>query len=559
MLKAIVGISSILFRPSVFENHYLALYRRSNPRGSAILRSAIQKLLTSSTMALKRKASEEEIPATAKKVKSTLDDYCATPVKKDDEGKPIWPASSEQMADARRIIRDCVDQGSETVICPDKDADGLSAGAILHHTLTAMGLPGSKIRVHLLPKGQTIHTESQRALVASLLSPPCSSDDPTSSSDDNADKVLPRNYLFVLDHGSAPSPALAPPSTTTTLIVDHHHATSTSIPEDAHYVNACSSPPVATTALLTYEICKTLHPSLSSPSHPNAWLMVLGTHGDLGTSLKWDDPFPDPSAIFKTGATRKAINDAVALINAPRRTGTYDVVSAWEAILPAQSPNEVLSGPKSKRLQAARQEVNAEVARCQAYAPKFSYNSAVALVRIESKCQVHPVIATRWAGTLKSAKRLRFVICANTAYLDGMVNFSCRVAKNAKARVEAEKGSGATHGSDSGSDSDRKVNNGTTRATITDDGVDIIAELKSIAKRHHSGTLVERLGSDFARGHVQASGGVVPAQEFEELMSVLRIGEKPPKEDSPVKAKAKSPRKSVQKNTLMGYFAKPAG
>ena len=41
----------------------------------------------------------------------------------------------------------------------------------------------------------------------------------------------------------------------------------------------------------------------------------MGTHGDLGNTLKWKPPFPDMTEVFKTH-TKKAINDAVALINA---------------------------------------------------------------------------------------------------------------------------------------------------------------------------------------------------------------------------------------------------
>ena len=41
----------------------------------------------------------------------------------------------------------------------------------------------------------------------------------------------------------------------------------------------------------------------------------MGTHGDLGNTLKWKPPFPDMTDVFKTH-TKKAINDAVALVNA---------------------------------------------------------------------------------------------------------------------------------------------------------------------------------------------------------------------------------------------------
>ena len=35
------------------------------------------------------------------------------------------------------------------------------------------------------------------------------------------------------------------------------------------------------------------------------------------------------------------------------------------------------------------------------------------------------------------------------------------------------------------------------------------------------------MGESFARGHKEASGGIVPAAEFEELMTLMKIGEKP--------------------------------
>lgn len=41
----------------------------------------------------------------------------------------------------------------------------------------------------------------------------------------------------------------------------------------------------------------------------------MGTHGDLGTTLKWKPPFPDMSETFKA-YSKKTINDAVSLINA---------------------------------------------------------------------------------------------------------------------------------------------------------------------------------------------------------------------------------------------------
>ena len=69
--------------------------------------------------------------------------------------------------------------------------------------------------------------------------------------------------------------------------------------------------------------------------------------------------------------------------------------------------------------------------RCARAAPKFSADGRVAVLRITSAAQVHPVIATRWAGHLRSP-RLEVVLVANDGYLQGKVNFSCRVPRSAK-------------------------------------------------------------------------------------------------------------------------------
>ena len=80
----------------------------------------------------------------------------------------------------------------------------------------------------------------------------------------------------------------------------------------AQVVSGCHYPPVPTSALLTYEICKALHPDIPKEC---AYLCAIGTHGDLGTTLRWKPPFPDMTETFKT-YSKKAINDAVSLINA---------------------------------------------------------------------------------------------------------------------------------------------------------------------------------------------------------------------------------------------------
>ena len=80
-----------------------------------------------------------------------------------------------------------------------------------------------------------------------------------------------------------------------------------------------------------------------------------------------------------------------------RRTAKYDVISAWKALLESEQPKDIL---QHARLQDARAEINAEVERHTHAPPKFSKDGKIAVLRIHSAAQVHPVIATRWVSTL---------------------------------------------------------------------------------------------------------------------------------------------------------------
>jgi len=390
----------------------------------------------------------------------------------------------------RLISRSSVAASEKTLIVPDKDADGLTSGSILQKTLVLLGLNPDLISIHLLQKGGNIHGDEERAAMA----------------------AYGPSYIFVLDQGSRKSPPVID-LPHRALVIDHHYALDDDFPELSIHVTACNSPPVATSSLLTYLICCGMHEQVSTKCD---WLCIMGTHGDLGNTLKWEPPFPDMSAAFKK-YTKKAINDAVSLINAPRRTSSYDVRAAWDALTAARGPADLLN---NRNLLATRAEVNAEVERCTHTAPQFSSDAKVAVFRIKSAAQVHPVIATRWAGHLSSAK-LEVVLVANEGYLPGMVNFSCRVPRSARARNPP---------------------------------VNIIEVLRGVADRAPDPTLRKRLGDSFARGHKEASGGIVPKDEFEELMAILEVGKK--SEGSPAKSRKDKDAAPKQSNTLMNYFGK---
>ncbi len=323
-------------------------------------------------------------------------------------------------------------------------------------------------------------------------------------------------YVIVLDQGSKggrPILSGTKEQPVDTLIIDHHY--SFNFPEEALVCSAAHSPPVATSALLSYHICVDLHNDLKDKI---AYLGVLGTVGDLGASVKWSDPFPEALGLVMKAMGKKNVSDAVGLVNAPRRSSIYNVEVAWKSILDTNSPSEILNkNSQISALMRARDEVAAEVERCTHTPPLFSADKRFACLTISSPCQVHPVIATRWAGFLKS-KDLLAVCVANRGYMPGRVHFSCRIPKN------------------------RRDDAGTERE------VNIINLLKEYAALDPE--LEPKLLKDsFANGHKEASGGALPVDLWDALYKTMQIGEA-------VKAK-KEAKIQKQTNTLMNYFASP--
>ena len=106
---------------------------------------------------------------------------------------------------------------------------------------------------------------------------------------------------------------------------------------------------------------------------------------------------------------------------------------------------------------------------------------------------------------------------ANTGYTAGHTHFSCRVARSARAAAD----------------------------------VNIIALLKSYAARAPG--LADEMGDNFARGHRQASGGIVDTAQFERLWEVMiaTVPEDGQGAESPRKKRKKG---EVQKNMLEGWI-----
>ncbi|KAF5704936.1 dhh family [Fusarium globosum] len=300
-------------------------------------------------------------------------DYHKAEPRRDQDGNVIWPAPKSQIEKAKDFLRECVAAGKQTLIVPDKDADGLAAGAIIRKTLILLGLDSKLISCYTMNKNSLLHYRDSRA---------------------NIEAYNP-SYTIVLDQGSWKSePVVNSPHRA--LVIDHHLAEDDDHPKGAILVTANKGLPIATSSLLTYLICRDLHEGVEESC---GWLCVMGTHG-------------------------------AKLINAPRRTAAYDVPRAWKILIKASSPIELV---KNKFLKEARAKVIHEMKRADRVVPLFSADKKIAVIRIKSKAQIHALIAERQARQLFS-RDLQVVMIVNEGYARGVVNYSCRVPTCARGR-----------------------------------------------------------------------------------------------------------------------------
>ena len=187
-------------------------------------------------MGLKREASHAGTSPRAQRRKESTEDYCDQSPAIDAAGSIVWPAESKAMEDARGFIREwwvalCSICGIEAyegelmfsasaqakvLIVPDKDADGLNAGVILHKTLISLGLSSNLIDVHLIGKNSTVHDEVERVAM----------------------QAKHPKYIIVVDQGSRAAPSFIESEDSKCLIIDHH--LSDEFPKDAmvslHYL-----------------------------------------------------------------------------------------------------------------------------------------------------------------------------------------------------------------------------------------------------------------------------------------------------------------------------------
>jgi len=218
------------------------------------------------------------------------------------------------------------------------------------------------------------------------------------------------------------------------------------------------------------------------------------------------------------------LGEAVSLLNSPRRTAEFNVKDAWDALFAADTPSDIA---KNENLQDCRERVNREIERCTHAAPKFSKDGRVALLRINSGFQVHPVIATRWSGTLKS-KKLAMIMVENRGHHPSpdMTSFSCRIVSSLRKLPESER-----------------------------------PNLRFLLREYAAKTshdFLERVGADFASGHNEATGGIIKAELFEEFASKgMEIGVLDPESPAAIKKRKLEDQQKGQTSLQSFFTASP--
>lgn len=276
--------------------------------------------------------------------------------------------------------------GRHTLLC-HSDADGLAAGVIMCRTLERMGRP--QLDLMTTGKGQSAWSL------------------------DTLERLAPTHpaAIFILDLGSRAQPIFPG---VPTLLIDHHRPVG--VPPGASLISSYSWQPVPCTAALAYWLGAAL-----ADIEDLDWIAALGIIGDMGQQATLE---PLPEAKRRYGG--RILHEATVLLNAARRSANGDASIALAALLKAQGPAEIATGqlPEARELAEMRQAFNAALAEAKRVPPTFS--GRVALIRVRSPFQVHPMLAQIWRGRLPDY----IVIVANEGYLPGRVNFSVRTAQD---------------------------------------------------------------------------------------------------------------------------------
>jgi len=291
----------------------------------------------------------------------------------------------EAARDTFKAFVDRIQPDNSVVVLHDSDADGVTAGVVLQLALSRAGFDKVKLVTPDRQRNAWTPTNRERVIAAAP------------------------DSLFILDLGSQSEPVIAG---VPTCFIDHHRPEG--VPPGDTLISAYTWEPIPNTSLLVWELCS----SLTDVSDLD-WIAAIGTVSDLGEKA----PF-EMLAVAKSRYTAKYLKEASALINAARRASQYNPEVAVRALLTHDSPRSLVNSntQEVEQLRKARKEVQVAMEQVKKAAPVFSGN--VALVRINSPCQIHPLIAQSWRTRLPKY----IVMVANEGYIPGRVNFSVRTA-----------------------------------------------------------------------------------------------------------------------------------
>jgi len=264
------------------------------------------------------------------------------------------------------------------------DADGLSSAALLTRALRAAGWQAEPL---VIGKGETPWDEQVRARIAG--------GEP--------------GGIVLVDLGTRPEPVLPG---VPAVIIDHHVPTGT--PQGAVTISGNGLDPEPTSALIAWWAAGAL-----GDQDDLLWLAAIGLIGDMAE----DRSFPElTKAQARWGKT--ALRDAVSLINAPRRTTQADATPALRLLLQCDGPKAITKGtdPDAVALHEAKREVREAMENAKRAPPRIAGD--VALIELDSPCQIHPLIAQQWRSRLRD----KIVIAANKGYRPGWVHFATRSA-----------------------------------------------------------------------------------------------------------------------------------
>lgn len=296
----------------------------------------------------------------------------------------LMSASDLNAADqAFQTFVDRIPKSASVVAMHDSDADGVTAGVVWQRAFERAGF--TQVQRVIPDRERNAWTPANRERIA----------------------AAKPDFLFVMDLGSQSEPVLAG---VPTCFIDHHHPEGVSSGDTL--ISAYTWDPIPNTSWLVWHLCQ----QMADVSDLD-WIAAIGTLSDLGDRA----PFELLTAA-KRKYTAKYLKEATALINAARRAAVYQPEVAATALLNHPDPKSLVNSihPEVEQLRHDREAVKRELEAARKVAPIFA--GKVALLRLNSPCQIHPLIAQSWRGRLPNY----VVIAANEGYLPNRVNFSAR-------------------------------------------------------------------------------------------------------------------------------------